>query len=160
MANGLIEADVLAIVRAVADGKRERDVARLHGLTIAVRSIINQAAGDRLSGESMRREVLLEVARLDALLTKYHGKAMGDAADAIQSAAIYHKLAERKHTLCGLNPVTGYAVQIMHTEPPQRQMTTTDELEAALARIQREHDKRQQLDCAKDDPSLEPSKPH
>lgn len=61
---------------------------------------------------------------------------MSDAPDAIQSAAIYHKLAERKHTLCGLNPVTGYAVQVMHTEAaPHREKTTTDELEAAIARI-------------------------
>ena len=157
MANGLIEADVLTIVRAVADGKRERDVARAHGLTIAdVRSIINQAAGDRLSGEAMRREVLLEVARLDALLTKYHGKAMSDAPDAIRSAAIYHKLAERKHTLCGLNPVTGYAVQIMHTEPAQQQhaQTSTDQLEAAIERIRAERNKRQ---LAKD---LVSEKPH
>ena len=137
MANGLIEADVLAIVRAVADGKREHDVARAHGLTIAdVRSIISQAAGDRLSGEAMRREVLLEVARLDVLLTKYHGEAMSDEPHRHASAAIYHKLAERKHTLCGLNPVTGYAVQIMHTEQaPQHQMSTTGELEAAIERL-------------------------
>src|SRR5215472_4970800 len=33
-ANGLIEADVRAIVRALANGERERDVARAHGMTI------------------------------------------------------------------------------------------------------------------------------
>src|SRR5215831_5264892 len=123
----------MANVRAVADGKREHDVARAHGLTIAdVRSIISQAAGDRLSGEAMRREVLLEVARLDILLTKYHCEAMSDEPHRHASAAIYHKLAERKHTLCGLNPVAGFAVQVMHTEQPTQQMSTTGELEAAI----------------------------
>src|SRR5262245_59744974 len=129
MANGLIEADVLAIVRAVADGHRERDVARAHGLTIAgVRSIISQAAGDRLSGEAMRRELLLEVTRLDQLLAKFHGEAMSDEPHRHASAAIYHKLSERKHTLCGLNPVQGYAVAVMTSAPAPQQRTSTQEL--------------------------------
>jgi transposase len=152
MANGLTEVDTLAIVQAIAaNGASYEKVAKAFGLTAAdVRSVINQAAGDRLSGEALRRELLLEVTRLDQLLTKYHGKAMADAPDALASGALYHKLCERKHTLCGLNPVTGYAVQVIHSEAAPRPKTTTEEIGDVLDEL-RGISQRERALCDKSD---------
>ncbi|MCP3462536.1 hypothetical protein [Bradyrhizobium sp. CCGUVB23] len=133
MANGLIEADVLAIVRAVANGQTERDVAKAFGLSIAaVRDVVSQAAGDRLSGEAMRREILLEVTRLDQLLAKYHSEALSDEPHRHASAAIYHKLAQRKHEVCGLSPATGVGFTIITSTPAPQQRTSTDQLREVL----------------------------
>lgn len=103
-----------------------------------MRDIIKQAAGDRLSAEAMQREVLMEVTRIDQLMSKYHGKAMTDAPDAIASGGLYHKLAERKHTLCGFNPITGYAVAIMNAATPTRKSTSTEEIRSVLEEFMRD----------------------
>jgi hypothetical protein len=89
---------------------------------------------DIFDGEQLRRELRLEVTRLNALAEKYYGKAMAGDGD-VNSGALYVKLSERKATLLGLNAPIGHAVQVIHSTAPIRQQTSTDLLRAAIDRI-------------------------
>lgn len=49
----------------------------------------------------------------------------------VASGVLLIKVAERRATLLGLNPVLGHAVSIVQ-HPPAHQPTSTDKIEAAL----------------------------
>ena len=66
------------------------------------------------------------------------------------------KVAERRATLLGLNPQMGHAVAVIQHEP-EHQMTTTDELERAIARIQVQRKKLDNPDDGDDRSELHPA---
>ena len=125
--------DAAQIVQAVAFGQPVRDVAAAHGLTEAeVRDTIGQEAARCFDGEQLRRELLLETQRLEALGRKYFVAGMrGD----LNAAALYCKISERKATLIGLNAPIGHAVQLIHATAPPEQMSSTERLREAVDRI-------------------------
>jgi hypothetical protein len=69
--------DEETILKAGAQGRAIRDIARAHALTeAAVKSIIDAKADDALSGAQLRRELLFEVMRLRSLGQKYYERGM------------------------------------------------------------------------------------
>jgi hypothetical protein len=66
-------------------------------------------------GGQLRRELMLEVTRLNALAEKHYRKAMAADGD-VASGALYVKISERKSTMLGLNAPAAHAVQIIHRE--------------------------------------------
>jgi hypothetical protein len=132
--------DASAIVQAAANGLTPRDIATAHGMTqAAVREIIDQEAARCFDGEYLRRELLLETKRLDALGAKYFARAMAGEGD-INAGVLYVKISERKSALTGLNPTAGFAVQIIHQVAPPRPRTTTEEIGALIDDIRAKSD--------------------
>jgi hypothetical protein len=82
-------------------------------------------------GDRLRRELSIEVARLDALLEKYFMLAMAGDIDA---GTLYCKLASRKASLLGLDAPAHTTALIVHATAPPR-MTSTERLRAAVDRI-------------------------
>jgi hypothetical protein len=69
---------------------------------------------------------------LDELEQAFRDKALVDRD--VASGTLLVKLAERRATLLGLNAPIGHAVQVVQ-HVPEHQMTTTDEIEAALDHV-------------------------
>jgi hypothetical protein len=131
--------DANAIVQAVARGLAVRDVATASGVTEAeVRSLIDLQAANRFDGKHLRRELLFEVARLDALGAKYFARAMAGDGD-INAGVLYVKISERKATLTGMNAPLGHAVQIIHQVARPRPQTTTEDVDALIDAIRAQH---------------------
>jgi DNA invertase Pin-like site-specific DNA recombinase len=85
---------------------------------------------DIFEGAQLRRELMLEVTRLNALAEKYYCKAMAGDGD-VASGVLYCKLSERKSTLLGLNAPAARAVQIIYREEQPKQLTSTQRLREA-----------------------------
>lgn len=130
MTNGLPDADAGTIVRGIASGMRISDVAQAHGMRETdVLSIIDQCASNRFTAEQIKRELLCEVARLDALLLKFYRFALVN--DDIAAGTLYVKLQERKATLTGMNATPAYAVIVVHSVAPVKR-NSTQEIHAGL----------------------------
>jgi hypothetical protein len=71
----------------------------------------------------------MELVELDELQQAFRSKALVDRD--VPSGVLLIKVAERRATLLGLNPVLGHAVKIVQHEPLNKP-TATDKLEAAL----------------------------
>jgi hypothetical protein len=100
----------------------------------AAKAIIDQKADDALSGAQLRRELLFEVMRLRSLGRKYYERAMASDGET-NSGLLFVKASERLATLLGMNAVQGHALTIIHEQAPERQLTSTDKIRAAIDRI-------------------------
>ena len=107
-----------------------------HGLSEGeVTAVLDRAADVWFTGEHLRRELLLEVERLNALERHYYEKALGAGEGATAAGALYVKLQERKSVLIGLNAPAQSAALIIHQSVPAKQVTSTERIRAALDRI-------------------------
>ena len=77
----------------------------------------------------MKRTLAMELVELDELQQAFREKALVDRD--VPSGVLLIKVAERRATLLGLNPVLGHAVKIVQQEPVNKP-TSTDKIEAAL----------------------------
>jgi hypothetical protein len=130
---GLSEEAVGQIVQAVAFGRPLRDVGAEHGLTTAeVRTVIDRMAVNWFDGPNLRRELLLELERLNALARKYFIQALkGDQ----NSTLLFLRIAERKSLMTGMSAQQGAAHTIINqTAAPERQ-TTTQEIASIIDEI-------------------------
>src|SRR5262249_53793042 len=80
----------------------------------------------------LRRTLALELMRLDQLEMAFEDKALKDKD--VSSGALLVKIAERRQILLGLAAPVGHAVMI-HSEPPEQRMTSTERIRAAIDRI-------------------------
>jgi hypothetical protein len=71
--------------------------------------------------------------RLHRLELKFFHKAMEGEGDC-QAAVTYVKISERRATLAGANAPIGHVVQVLQSTPATQE-TSTDRIEAAIARI-------------------------
>src|SRR5215472_11614309 len=116
--------------------KRVHAIARAHVCTVdQVNAAIDRQDRDRF----LKRTLALELMRLDQLEMAFEGKAIKDRDPAAGSLMV--KILERRATLLGLNPPLGHAVQVIQHEPVEKP-TSTDLLEAALNRVQREQQRK------------------
>ena len=83
-----------------------------------------------------RRELLLEVTRLNSMQQKYYGRAMDDDGEGSTAAGLlFTKLSERKATLIGLNAPASASVQIIHQGAPAWEQTSTEKIRSALDNV-------------------------
>src|SRR5262245_51154773 len=80
---------------------------------------------DIFEGGQLRRELMLEVTRLNGLAARFYDKALDGDGD-VASGTLYVKISERKSTLLGLNAPQSHAVQVIHEEQRPRQLTSTE----------------------------------
>ena len=121
------------ILKAASEGVSIRAIAAEHGLSEEeVTAILDREAEVWFTGEHLRRELLLEVERLNALERHYYEKALGAGEGATAAGALYVKLAERKATLIGLNAPATSAAMIIHQSVPAQQVTSTERIKAAI----------------------------
>jgi len=93
------------------------------------------ADGDNIfEGGPLRRELMLEVTRLNGLAAKFYDKAMDGDGD-VASGTLYVKISERKSTLLGLNAPQSHAVQVIHEEQRPRQLTSTEQIGEAIDQL-------------------------
>src|SRR5262249_22998899 len=113
--------------------KRAKRLADEHGVTIEqAYAALDQHPIEVDRDKFLRRTLAMELLELDSLAAAFHDKAIVDRDTA--SGALLVKIAERRATLLGLNPVTGHAVSIVQ-HPPAHQSTGTDRIREALDRI-------------------------
>ena len=93
--------------------------------------------GDCFDAERLRRELSLEVKRLDALLEKYFALAMAGDGLNINAGLLYCKLAARKATLLGLDAPASHAMSIIVHRTEERRLTSTQEIGALIDDIRR-----------------------
>src|SRR5215468_5954926 len=93
---------------------------------------------DIFDGGQLRRELMLEVARLNGLAAKFFEKAMNGDGD-VASGTLYVKISERKSTLLGLNAPQSQAVQVIHEEQRPRQLTSTERARQAIDQLRDEY---------------------
>jgi hypothetical protein len=149
--------DPEAVLDALAAGLSVEKAAKRFDLPVTdVRQMLRDEVERCRDGEHLREVWALADRRLAAVELKFYAKALEGDGDP-QSAIVFVKTNERRSTLNGANMPQSHVLQVV-SAPPEHAPTTTDQLEAAIERIQREHEKRQLV--AKDDPSSEPSKPH
>ena len=148
--------DPEAILDALAAGLSVEKAARHFRLPVAdVRKMLSDEVERCRDGEHLREIWTLADRRLAAVELKFYNKALEGGGDP-QSAIVFVKTNERRSTLNGANMPQSHVLQVV-SQPPEHAPSTTDQLEAAIDRIQREHEKRQ-LDF-KDDPETS-TKPH
>jgi hypothetical protein len=127
-------------LKAAAEGRSIRDIAAKRKMTEReVLAILDKAAEAWGQGDRLRRELLYEVERLDALEAHYYAKALSGDEGANAAGALYVKLAERKSTLLGLNAPVASAAVIIHQTTPAGKVTSTERIRAAIDRIRGEH---------------------
>jgi hypothetical protein len=128
------------IVAAAAAGISLRALAAEHGLPESeVLAVLDRAAEVWSTGGHLRRELLLEVERLNRLEQHYYAKALGNGEGASTAAAIYAKLSERKATLIGLNAPVASASITIHQSAPATRVTSTERIREALDRLRLQH---------------------
>jgi hypothetical protein len=133
--------------------RRVHAIAKTHRCTIDdVHAALDRHPIELDRDAYLKRTLALELMRLDQLEMAFEGKAIKDRDPAAGSLMV--KILERRATLLGLNPPLGHAVQVVQHEPLEKP-TSTDLLEAALNRVQRE----QQRKLESQDQGSEP-KPH
>jgi len=129
--------DDALILRAATEGRTIRDIAAERGMSEeSVAAILDREAATWFDGKHLRRELLMEVTRLNALARKYYSRAMGDDEGSITAGTLYVKLTERKATLIGLNAPAAASVQLIHQTAPVEQRTSTQEIIALLDNVQ------------------------
>jgi hypothetical protein len=77
----------------------------------------------------LKRTLALELMRLDQLEMAFEDKALRDRD--VAAGVLMVKIAERRATLLGLNPMLGHAVHVVQ-HPPAHRETSTDKIERAL----------------------------
>jgi hypothetical protein len=107
----------------------EWTIARKHGITLKqVREAIIQLS-PTIDHETRRRELLVDLARIDRLTTRFYVQALqGDVA----SAAITIKLSERRALLWGWDSAPNRQVPTIVIEQPESRPTSTERIRAAI----------------------------
>jgi hypothetical protein len=85
--------------------------------------------------DRLRRELAVEVKRLDILLWKYFRLAADAPNGNFDAATIYVKLAARKSTLIGLDATPQHSMSIIVHRTEERRQTSTERLREAVDRI-------------------------
>jgi len=110
--------------------KRVRRIARDHGCSVAdVNAALDRHPIELDRDTFLKRTLAMELVELDELQQAFREKALVDRD--VPSGVLLIKVAERRATLLGLNPVLGHAVKIVQQEPVNKP-TSTDKIEAAL----------------------------
>jgi len=127
--------DDTVIVQAAARGRPIKEIAATHGLTEEkVRTILDASGSQWQTAPALRRELGLEIERLNSLEQTFYSKAMNASdPECVASGNLYVKLAERKATLLGLNAPVHSAVQIIHHKAAE----TTDSIDRIREAIDR-----------------------
>ena len=103
--------DENAIVLAVANRTPVAEIARAYRLTISdVNAIIERRASEMFSGDTLRKKMFIEDARLQALGELHYQRGKEGC---VQSGALYVKISERRATLSGMNAPSGHIVQLV-----------------------------------------------
>src|SRR5262252_4187846 len=134
-------ADPEVVLDALAAGLSvEKAAKRFHMPASEVRQLLRDEVDRYRDGEHMREIWALADRRLAAVEHKFYNRALEGDGDP-QSAIVFVKTNERRSTLNGANMPQSHVLQVV-SQPPEHAPTNADQLEAALARIQREHQKR------------------
>ena len=113
--------------------KRVRRIARDHGCSVDdVNTALDRHPIELDRDTYLKRTLAMELVELDELQQAFREKALVDRD--VPSGVLLIKVAERRATLLGLNPVLGHAVKIVQHEPIAKP-TSTDKLERALDRL-------------------------
>src|SRR5215471_19316388 len=129
--------DPEAILDALAAGLSVEKAAKHFHLPVAdVRKMLRDEVERCRDGEHLREIWTLADRRLAAVELKFYNKALEGDGDP-QSAIVFVKTNERRSSLNGANMPQSHVLQVV-SAPPEHAPTTTDELEAAIERIQRE----------------------
>jgi DNA-binding transcriptional MerR regulator len=113
--------------------KRVRRIARDHGCSVAdVNAALDRHPIELDRDTFLKRTLAMELVELDELQQAFREKALVDRD--VPSGVLLIKVAERRATLLGLNPVLGHAVRIVQHEPVNKP-TSTDKIEAALNKL-------------------------
>src|SRR5215831_18884967 len=113
--------------------KRVHAIARAHDCTVDdVHAALDRHPIELNRDAYLKRTLALELMRLDQLEMAFEGKAIRDRD--VAAGALMVKIAERRATLLGLNPVQGHAVQIIQHAPTE-QPDSCDRIHALLDRI-------------------------
>jgi hypothetical protein len=113
--------------------RRVTAIARTNRYTIAdVHEALDAHPIELDRDKFLRHTLAQELMRLDQLEMAFEGKALED--HDVAAGVLMAKIAERRATLLGLNPMQGHAVAIVQHEPVQVQ-SSTDKLRAAMDRI-------------------------
>jgi hypothetical protein len=124
------------LLGAAAAGVSIRALAAEHGIGEAeVLALLDRAAEAWFCGEHLKRKLLLEVERLNALERHYYAKALGNGEGASTAAALFVKLAERKATLIGLNAPVATASVTIHQSVEATKVTSTERIRQALDQL-------------------------
>lgn len=130
-------ADPEAILDALAGGMSIPKAARHFDVPeVEVREILKAVERCR-DGAHMREVWALADRRLAAVEHKFYNKAIEGDGDP-QSAIVFVKTSERRATLNGANMPQSHLLQVVG-QPSPREMTTTDEIEAAINAIRLRH---------------------
>jgi DNA-binding transcriptional MerR regulator len=110
--------------------KRVRRIAREHGCSVTdVNAALDHHPIELNRDTFLKRTLAMELVELDELQQAFREKALGYRD--VAAGVLLVKIAERRATLLGLNPVLGHAVSIVQ-HPPAHHETSTDEIERAL----------------------------
>jgi len=110
--------------------KRIRRIARDHDCSVAdVNAALDHHPIELDRDTFLKRTLAMELVELDELQQAFREKALVERD--VPSGVLLIKVAERRATLLGLNPVLGHAVKIVQHEPVNKP-TGTDKIEAAL----------------------------
>jgi hypothetical protein len=123
-----------AIVERRLSGRSVRSIAKQFGCSPdVVEAAIDRRLGDGLSNDARRRAIILDAARLDALLVPFFEKATSDTVDASSVAAgtLCCKLLERRASILGLDQPTQSRVDVYQVEA-QQAPSSYDEIHAAI----------------------------
>ena len=113
--------------------KPERCIADDHGCTVEeVHAVLDHHPIEVDRDQYLKRALAMQLLALDELEVAFRGKALVERD--VAAGVLLVKVAERKATLLGLNPMQGHAVAIVQHEPVQVQ-SSTDKLRSALDRI-------------------------
>ena len=125
-----------AIFRERLDGASERSLAKRYGLTVKEVGRIMEALAPTIDHAARRRELALDLARIDRLTRVFYKRALeGD----VPCASITIKLLERRAAMWGHDSAPLRLDQPMMTvmQPPPAP-TSTERIRAAIERVCRE----------------------
>jgi hypothetical protein len=127
-------ADPEVVLDTLAAGFSVEKTAKQFDLSVPeVREILRNEVERCRDGAYLREVWVLADRRLAAVEHKFYNKALEGDGDP-QSAIVFVKTNERRSTLNGSNMPQSHVLQVI-SQPSERPMTTTDEIEAALDHV-------------------------
>jgi DNA-binding transcriptional MerR regulator len=113
--------------------KRVQRIARDHGCSVAeVNAALDHHPIEIDRDTFLKRTLAMELLELDELQLAFRERAL--KGHDVAAGVLLVKIAERRATLLGLNPMLGHAVAIIQ-HPPEHRETRTYKIEAAIERL-------------------------
>jgi len=128
----IVTTDDRAIVEARIGGLSRRQVAQRFGLSVAVIRAAEKRFAEDASDLETERAILGE--QLERIARVFYAKAMEGCA---RSAELYCEISRRRSELGGLDAPR--VLKLEDQRPPEHRPSSSDLIEAALARVAAEH---------------------